>query len=79
MSKVAGVVSAKTPEIRPSAVPDSGEEDQHPGDEEHSGEKNNPEGAGDKGRRFATSPLHRGRANKSRRARLSDFNSKSIF
>ena len=41
--------------------------------------KNNPEGAGDKGRRFATSPLHRGRANKSRRARLSDFNSKSIF
>ena len=41
--------------------------------------KNNPEGAGDRGRRFATSPLHRGRANKSRRARLSDFNSKSIF
>ena len=40
--QVAGVVSAKTPEIRPSAVPDSGEEDQHPGDEEHSGEKEQP-------------------------------------
>ena len=40
--QVAGVVSAKTPEVRPSAVPDSGEEDQHPGDEEHSGEKEQP-------------------------------------
>ena len=37
-----GVVSAKTPEFRPGAVPDSGEEDQHPGDEEHSGEKEQP-------------------------------------
>ena len=40
--QVAGVVSAKAPETRPSAVPDSGEEDEHPEGEEHSGEQEQP-------------------------------------
>ena len=37
------MVSAKAPETRPSAVPDSGEEDQHPEGEEHSGEQEQQE------------------------------------
>ena len=67
--QVAGVVSAKTPEfvlvqfltlvkkINPLVMKNT------------LVKKNNPEGAGDKGRRrFATSPLHRGRANKKQKS-----------
>ena len=68
--QVTSVVSAKVPETRPSAVPDSGEEDEHPEGEEHSGEQEQP-------RRKRKKICYR--ANQSRRARLSDFNSKNIF
>ena len=53
-SQVAGVVSAKTPEIHPSAVPDSGEEDH---DEEHSGEKEQPRRSRRQGKKICYQPF----------------------